>query len=159
MSDEETYGGEERGWWDRTSDEVASWFGDEDAERRREMDERSSYRGRGPRGYTRSDDRIKEDINDELTESWNLDASDIEVEVNDGNVVLTGTVDSRYGKRLAEDLAEDVSGVKNVENRIRVNTGQSYDQNYGQRGSSTTTGTSGTIESSQTRSAGGGGTT
>ena len=154
MSDRENYG-EERGWWDRTSDEVASWFGDEEAERRREMDERSSHRGRGPRGYTRSDERIKEDINDELTESWYLDASDIEVEVNEGNVVLTGMVNSRYDKRLAEDLAEDVSGVKNVENRIRVNIGQSYRQNYGER-SSTTTGTS---DSSQTRSAGGGSTT
>lgn len=48
--------GMERDWWDRTTDEVGSWFGDDDAERRREMDEyRSgdrddSYgRGRGGR--------------------------------------------------------------------------------------------------------------
>ena len=137
MTDRESYEGEERGWWDRTSDEIASWFGDEEAERRREMDERQSYRGRGPRGYTRSDDRIKEDINDELTDAWNLDASDIEVEVNDGNVVLSGTVTNRNAKRNAEDIAEDVSGVKNVENRIRVSN-QTYSQGTMSTGTSMT---------------------
>jgi osmotically-inducible protein OsmY len=113
---------DDRGWWDKTSDEVASWFGDEGAERRREMDSRRSgdYRGRGPKGYTRSDDRITEDVNDRLTDYSYLDASDIEVSVDNGNVVLTGTVEGRYEKRLAEDLAEQVSGVKNVENRLRV---------------------------------------
>ena len=138
-------GQEDRGWWDRTSDEVASWFGDEDAEQRREMDARQQgqHRGRGPRNYTRSDDRIKEDINDRLTDNDFLDASDIDVEVNDGEVVLSGNVDSRYAKRLAEDIAEDVSGVKNVENRIRSNQ-----VTYGQ--STTTTGTGSSIGTSQT---------
>ena len=37
-------GGSDRGWWDRASDEVSSWFGDERAETRREMDDRSGYR-------------------------------------------------------------------------------------------------------------------
>lgn len=120
---------EERGWWDRTSDEVASWFGDEEAERRREMDYRrdGGYRGRGPRGYKRSDDRIKEDINDRLTDNSHIDASDIEVEVDGGDVTLTGHVENRYEKRMAADLAEDVSGVKNVANQIRVNnTGRGF---------------------------------
>src|SRR5690348_10936360 len=31
-------GRDDRGFWDRASDEVASWFGDDDAERRRERD-------------------------------------------------------------------------------------------------------------------------
>ena len=52
-----------RDWWDRTSDEVMSWFGDPDAARRRERD----HSGRGPSNYTRSDDRIREDVNDSLT--------------------------------------------------------------------------------------------
>ena len=55
-----------------------------------------------------------------------LDASDIEVEVSGGGDVLTGTVESRYAKRLAEDIAEEVSGVKNVENRLRVNQQSGY---------------------------------
>jgi hypothetical protein len=113
---------DERGWWDRTSDEVASWFGDEEAERRRRMDYRrdESYRGRGPKGYTRSDERITEDISDRLTDSDFLDASNIEINASGGDVTLMGTVETRYEKRLAESLAEDVSGVSNVENRLRV---------------------------------------
>ncbi|HXG63848.1 MAG TPA: BON domain-containing protein [Blastocatellia bacterium] len=121
---ERGYGGrgEERGWWDRATDEVSSWFGDEEAEQRRRMDEarRGQHRGRGPRGYQRSDERIREDINDRLTDHPFLDASDIEVSVNNGEVTLSGTVNSRDDKRLAEDIAEDISGVKNVENRLRV---------------------------------------
>ena len=113
-------GREGRGWWDRASDEVASWFGDEDATRRRRMDQqREEYRGRGPKNYRRSDDRIKEDINDRLSEGY-LDASNIEVEVQSTEVVLTGTVNSRADKRRAEAVAESVTGVSNVENRLRV---------------------------------------
>ena len=113
----------ERGWWDRASDEVSSWFGDRDAERRRQMDERreGNYRGKGPKNYTRSDNRIAEDINDRLTDYAYIDASDIDVKVNNSEVVLSGSVDSRYDKRLAESIAEDVTGVRNVENHIRVN--------------------------------------
>lgn len=109
---------EERSWWDRTTDEVSSWFGDEDAERRRERDK--NYRGKGPRNYSRSDERIKEDINDRLSDDPFVDASDIDVAVSNGEVTLTGNVDHRSTKRRAEDLAEAVSGVKNVENRLRV---------------------------------------
>jgi osmotically-inducible protein OsmY len=112
---------EGRGWWDRASDEVASWFGDEEAERRRRMDEQRAYRrGRGPKGYRRSDERIKEDVNDRLSDDYYLDASDIEVAVQNQEVTLTGTVNNRNDKRRAEDLADSVSGVTNVENRLRV---------------------------------------
>lgn len=121
----------ERGWWDRTSDEVSSWFGDEEAARRRESDYRRDHRGRGPKNYSRSDDRIREDINDRLTESSFIDASEIDVAVSDHEVTLTGTVETRYEKRMAEDIADDVTGVSNVENRIRVNPGE-----YGTRSTS-----------------------
>lgn len=114
---------EERSWWDRTSDEVSSWFGDDEAERRRQQDRyrKGEYRGKGPKNYSRSDDRIKEDVNDRLSDDPFIDASDIEVTVTNGEVTLTGTVDHRSTKRRAEDLAESVSSVKNVENRLRVN--------------------------------------
>jgi hypothetical protein len=109
--------GQERGFWDRASDEVSSWFGDEEAERRRRVDH---LRGRGPKGYTRSDDRIREDVNDHLTDDWRVDATNIEVSVSSGEVTLSGTVDSRDDKRRAEDLAENISGVKHVQNNLRV---------------------------------------
>lgn len=114
---EPSRGREDRSWWERTGDEVRSWFGDEDAERRRREDE---HRGRGPKGYTRSDDRIREDVCDRLSDDPRLDASDIEVMVSEGEVTLTGTVSARDAKRRAEDCAEDVSGVKNVQNNLRV---------------------------------------
>ena len=115
-------GDNERGWWDRASDEVASWFGDEEAERRRRYDQlrAGSHRGRGPRDYRRSDERIREDINDRLTDHAYLDAYDIEVMVSQGEVTLSGTVESRRDKRTAEDIADSVSGVKNVQNNLRV---------------------------------------
>lgn len=106
-----------RGFWDRASDEVSSWFGDEDAERRRRMDQ---FRGRGPKNYMRSDERIKEDVNDRLSDDGDLDASDIEVDVANGEVTLSGHISNRWDKRRAEDLAEAVSGVKHVQNNLRM---------------------------------------
>ena len=48
-------GRDERGFWDRASDEVASWFGDDDAERRRRQDARRDERfGDGDRSRTTS---------------------------------------------------------------------------------------------------------
>src|SRR5512143_1044431 len=98
---------DDRGWLDRASDEVSSWFGDEQAERRRRMDKirEGKYRGRGPKGYRRSDERIKEDVNDRLTEHAYLDASDIDVSVERCEVTLSGTVNDRNDKRIAENIA------------------------------------------------------
>lgn len=110
----------ERDWWDRAKDEVKSWAGDDAAEQRRKMDrERSNY-GRGPKGYTRSDERIRDDVSDRLTDDWLVDASEIEVSVSSGEVTLTGFVDTRDAKRRAEDCAEEVSGVRHVQNNLRI---------------------------------------
>jgi osmotically-inducible protein OsmY len=135
----------ERGFWDRATDEVSSWFGDDDARRRRERDE---HRGRGPKGYTRSDERIREDVNDRLTDDGWLDASDIEVQVASAEVTLTGHVNSREEKRRAEDIVEAVSGVKHVQNNLRVkdrisSAGQSSTTQFGSAGSGTGSGSTG----------------
>ena len=111
-------GSDERGFFERAGDEIASWFGDEEASRRREMD--AGHRGRGPRNYSRSDDRIREDVSERLTDDPRLDATDIEVSVSGGEITLSGTVDSRFAKRHAEDLAEGCSGVRHVQNNLRV---------------------------------------
>lgn len=112
----------DRDWFDRASDEVSSWFGDNDAERRRRMDKMRdrNFRGRGPKAYRRSDERIREDVNDRLTDHQYLDASDIDVSVKEGEVTLSGKVFDRTDKRLAEDVAESVTGVKNVQNNLRT---------------------------------------
>lgn len=178
--------GRDRGWFEKASDEVRSWFGDEDAERRRLMDQRNRDRdfegerhspersrwdmseqqnvrrdfgsqsretysnppmwqhdrvwqersnqyvpqtlqsryaghyGRGPKSYQRSDDRIRDEICERLYRSSLIDASDVEVEVNQCEVTLTGTVANRDEKRHAEDVAEDVFGVTDVHNNIHI---------------------------------------
>ena len=89
--------------------------------------QRETHRGKGPKNYRRSDERITEEINERLKAHADLDASDIEVQVSNGQVTLTGEAASRSEKRMAEDCVEDVSGVEDVTNQIRVR----------QRGSST----------------------
>ncbi|MBV8683500.1 MAG: BON domain-containing protein [Caulobacteraceae bacterium] len=115
---------DDRNWFDKAGDEVQSWFGDRDAERRRQQDRmrEGEHRGRGPTGYRRSDERIREDVNDRLSDDSWLDASNIDVHVHDGEVTLNGTVHDRHDKHHAEDLAERVSGVHHVQNNLRCKT-------------------------------------
>lgn len=77
-------------------------------------------RGRGPREYQRSDERIYEDVCEALTlHDW-IDAREIQVSVEDGEVTLEGTVDSRWIKHVTEDLADEILGVREIHNRLRV---------------------------------------
>jgi osmotically-inducible protein OsmY len=192
--------GRDRGVVERGSDEVRSWFGDAEAERRRQHDdpqresrgfranndlqqsreggsrtpywrdigdgEESEYResgqrgrersqlastyrpttftyteiwaipgpyaGQGPRGYQRSDDRIKEDVCERLTQHGNINARDIEVTVSNGEVTLRGSVDNREMKRRAEDVVESVSGVQDVRNELRATPQQNSQGNQQQ---------------------------
>ena len=130
----------DRNWWEKTKDEVSSWFGDSDAERRRKQDEQviGQHKGKGPRGYQRSEERIKEDVCDRLCDHPAVDASNINIEVSGTEVVLTGTVTSKDEKRRAEDIAEGVSGVRNVENRIKVAESTSNSYTGGKRDSEST---------------------
>ncbi|WP_207632888.1 BON domain-containing protein [Foetidibacter luteolus] len=89
----------------------------------------SQHRGKGPKDYRRSDDRIKEDVCDRLCDDGSIDASDIEVQVNGAEVILTGSVEDRNAKRRAEDVAESVSGVTNVQNQLRVGAQKSQQEN------------------------------
>jgi hypothetical protein len=79
--------------------------------------------GKAPKGYQRSDERIREDICERLMHSP-YDASNVEISVNRGEVTLTGTVRQRAEKWGIEDLAEAVLGVNDVHNRIRVDRGE-----------------------------------
>lgn len=79
-----------------------------------------NFAGRGPRGYRRPDARIHEDICEILTRHPEIDATDIDITVHDGVVTLSGTVEDRYTKRLAGDVAELTFGVHDVENRLRL---------------------------------------
>ncbi|HRI51338.1 MAG TPA: BON domain-containing protein [Pseudomonadota bacterium] len=77
-------------------------------------------RSRGPKGYKRSDERIREDVCERLGSQGEVDASEVEVQVQDGQVTLTGTVTHQRDKRHLEDLAEAVAGVQEVITQLRV---------------------------------------
>lgn len=94
-----------------------------------ELDRSGPYRGIGPRGYRRSDDRLCEEVCERLSRHGEIDASDIEVEVQDGEVILRGTVGDRRSKRLAEDLAESTSGVWDVHNELRISQARLSEDN------------------------------
>lgn len=81
----------------------------------------AGYAGRGPKGYKRSDERIREDVSEALARHPDIDASEIEVDVKEGLVTLRGSVDDRRTKRMAEDSVENLSGVRDVRNELSVN--------------------------------------
>jgi osmotically-inducible protein OsmY len=66
------------------------------------------------------DDRIRKNVTDRLDDDTDLDASDIEVGVDDGAVTLSGSVDSLWDKRRAEDIVKSVFGVRGVNNKLRA---------------------------------------
>jgi BON domain-containing protein len=85
-----------------------------------ELTEPGRFAGRGPKGYARSDERIREDVSDRLwADPW-IDASEMTVTVTNGEVTLEGIVDDRLAKRLAENVAESCIGVRDVHNRLRL---------------------------------------
>lgn len=91
-------------------------FGDDYAREERMI----SYRGRGPKNYRRSDESIAEDVHRMLTDDDHLDATDIEVRVENCDVTLSGFVANRWAKRYAEDLVAQCRGVHDVQNRLRI---------------------------------------
>jgi len=124
----ERYGGHQRGYGQQSGTGHGNRRFDED------------YSGRGPKNYSRSDQRIKEDICDELESDPECNAEEIEIEVKDGNVTLSGTVPSRHMKHRAEDIADGTRGVKDIENRIRVTRNETGGARSGQQSSSGTPG-------------------
>jgi hypothetical protein len=109
------------GWGDPSAwgAETAPW----DRRRSSESTGGGPHAGRGPRGYQRSDERIREDVCDVLCDHGHVDASEIEVTVQSGEVTLTGIVRERVQKRMAEDAVERVAGVRDVHNQLRVSPG------------------------------------
>lgn len=90
---------------------------------KRRMDERAqrnqSFRGRGPKGYVRSDERLREIICERLTDDHDIDASNVSIDVKDGEATLTGHVESRREKFLIEELV-DQCGARAIHNQIRT---------------------------------------
>ncbi|WP_434034159.1 BON domain-containing protein [Cupriavidus sp. a3] len=74
----------------------------------------------GPKGYQRSDERIREEICERLAHARHVDVQDVEVDVEGGVVRLSGNVRDRHQKYCIEDIADDVFGVREVHNGIRM---------------------------------------
>lgn len=75
---------------------------------------------RGPKGYQRSDERLQEEICERLMTRWDLDSSEVSVQVSQGEVTLEGVVPERRMRHEIENLVDDCHGVKDIDNRIRV---------------------------------------
>ena len=93
------------------------------ASRPNNQEQRGPFYGRTPQGYTRSDDRIREDVCDRLSHG-HFDPTEVSVKVSQGVVTLEGFVEERHEKFHAEEIAESVLGVKDVENNLRLKRGR-----------------------------------
>jgi osmotically-inducible protein OsmY len=80
------------------------------------------HRGKGPKGYERSDDRIHDEICERLTRHPLIDASLMDVSVKNREVTLTGEVLDRRMKHMAEDVVDEVFGVREIHNNLRVSS-------------------------------------
>jgi hypothetical protein len=89
-----------------------AWLGDK-------FREATGRRGRGPKGYQRSDDRIHDEVCERIARSG-IDADEVEVTVKDREVTLSGNVRRRIDKWRLEEVADDVFGVEDVHNGLRV---------------------------------------
>jgi len=102
--------------------------------------QQQSYRGRGPKGYERSDERLREMVCERLTDDPSIDASEVTVEVTSKVVKLTGTVDDRRTKYLIEDVIEQVGGVRDIDNQLRVQSASQSQASQHGAGSDNTSG-------------------
>jgi osmotically-inducible protein OsmY len=80
------------------------------------------HAGKGPKSYKRSDDRIKEDVCEALERHAGIDASEVDVVIKEGVATLSGTIESRQMKRMTEDCVENIRGVTDVRNELRIDT-------------------------------------
>ena len=123
------HGGGTRDW--RARPDEGRWGGDEPSGASYPAGRFPARQSRiDPRGYVRSDERVRENVCEHLSHSG-LDVRDVEVNVKDGQVTLQGSVPDRRTKHAVEDCVEDCSGVKDVENRVKVSAGGSAGAAHG----------------------------
>ena len=103
--------------------------------------------GTGPKGYQRSDERLREDISERLMQAGNIDSSEVTVVVAGAKVTLEGTVPDRNMKHAIEDLVDACPGVQDIDNRVRVARNASSYGSGTTQGGGTTSGSSGTSAS------------
>lgn len=70
-------------------------------------------------GLEHSDEQIKKTIEEAYSRHYSLAVADIEVDVKEGVVFLSGTIQGHQEKKEASDLISHFSGVKAVKNDLR----------------------------------------
>ncbi|MGB3718399.1 MAG: BON domain-containing protein [Hyphomicrobiaceae bacterium] len=92
--------------------------------------ESKGKRGEAPfRGHPPSsvDEHICNDIRSRLADDPGIDSSDIKVRVEDGQVLLEGSVPSEIARQMAEIVAYEAEGVRGVENSLVVRARKRFD--------------------------------
>lgn len=98
----------------------SNWANDQDRIPSRGVGTNPGQGRRPPKGYTRSDERIRDDVCELLYRTHDVDVSNVSVESKNGTLTLEGSVTDRRMKHRIEDLCEQCIGVNDVDNRIRV---------------------------------------
>lgn len=80
--------------------------------------QRGEHFGKGPKNWQRDDRRITDDACEALYHNHHVDATNIEVDVKDGELYLRGTVNTREEKKEAEESVEFIQGVRDVFNEL-----------------------------------------
>ncbi len=80
---------------------------------------RSARALRPPRTYRRPDERILDDVYERIARSG-ADAEEVQIEVKDGVVMLSGNVPSRLDRRIIDELTGAVLGVREVHNHLKL---------------------------------------
>jgi len=103
-----------KGYFENEEDQSSRWFDKNDPPQPSPSGDRSSDH------HSPSDERMKDELSRALADSPLLDAADIIADINEGLVVLNGSVNNEDEKQAAADIANAVSGVRDVENRLRI---------------------------------------
>lgn len=101
----EGFGADDRTWIDRRADE-------------RSAPDSGPHSGKGPKGWARTDGRVREQVCERLMEDRLLDGREVEVAVEGGVVTLRGEVPGASDPQLAEMLTRETPGVREVRNEI-----------------------------------------
>lgn len=107
----------------RAANQAPHGYGFENDEPFNERRMHGPHYGKGPQNFKRSDERLKELVCEALWQDDQIDASALTVEVSQSEVTLAGIVDDRATKRMAEDCAASIAGIRDVHNQLRVRNG------------------------------------
>lgn len=84
------------------------------------------HTGKGPCGYHHSDERILKEICDRLMQRLiqhgKLDARQIQVRVENGQVTLEGRVQSQHARYIVQETAASVPGVIDIHNHLHISS-------------------------------------